>query len=205
MLDMSLPALLLASALLPSEGVVSGWLPEAAAGRFWVMGDRFRAEASDRGLEVRPGSKFTMVRFPGARLRWRTEGSESTIVSRAGSASWVSRTDLRAVRAYPGIDIVLRSGRGSVKAEFEAAPNADLSRIRYCFSGARPRAGPTAKTLIIDDDWREEGLRAWQTTADGERRLVEARYIVRGECVRYNYRRRVDRPLRRRAHDKFPS
>jgi len=183
MVDMSLPALLLASALLPSEGVVSGWLPEAAAGRFWVMGDRFRAEASERGLEVRRGSKLTMVQFPGARLRWQTEGAESTIVSRAGSASWVSRTDLRAVHAYPGIDVVLRSGRGSVKAEFEAAPNADLRHIRYCFSGVRPRAGPTAKTLIIDDDWREEGLRAWQTAADGERRPVEARYVVRGECV----------------------
>lgn len=185
MLGTSIQTLLLTSALLPTNGIVTGWLPEAVQGRFWVVGSRFRAEASERGLEVRRGAAASMVRFPGARLQWREDGGNSVLVSRPGAGSWVSRSDLRASSAYPGIDIVLRSGRGSIKVEYEAAPGADTRRIRYCFPGARPRADSSGESLLIDDEWREEALRAWQTDSSGRQIPVSARYVVRGNCVSF--------------------
>lgn len=185
MVDLALPALLFASAFSPSGGMVTGWLPEAAPGQYWIAGSRFRAEASARGLEVRRGAKSNMVQFPHMRLRWRPEGDQPTVVTRAGAASWVSHAGLRAANAAPGVDVVLRSGPSSIKVEFEAAAGAIVSDIRYCFAGALPRAGPGGTELWIDESWREEGLRAWQTDEDGNRRPVSARYIVKGSCVSF--------------------
>lgn len=89
---------------------------------------------------------------------------------------------------YPGVDMRVYLQNDRPRYDLEVAPNADASRIRIDFKGAKALSVKSDGTLVIPSKLgpvEQQGLYAYQIV-DGQKRAVEARFkLLNGTSVRY--------------------
>lgn len=84
---------------------------------------------------------------------------------------------------YRGVDLVYYGNGGELEYDFKVAPGADTAAIGIRYEGAKKLSVDTAGDLVIATtvgELRQRRPVAYQQDA-GERRLVAARYVLRGD------------------------
>jgi uncharacterized protein (TIGR03437 family) len=89
---------------------------------------------------------------------------------------------------YPGIDLVFHVTDGSVEYDFEAAPGADVRRIRLRVSGARRMQINAEGDLELEGNGTRIVHRspAVYQEIDGRRRKVAAKLVLHGDELRFS-------------------
>jgi hypothetical protein len=148
-------------------------------------------ERGDEGLALRLG-------FLGANQAPEIEGQNA----RAGTVNYLVGSDASQWRTeiptfgevvyrdlWPGVDMVFRGAKGTLKYEFVARPGADPSRIQLAYRGADGLALSSAGQLLIDTPFgtlRDEKPRTFQTI-DGHRVPVESRFALGEKAGTYGF------------------
>jgi uncharacterized protein (TIGR03437 family) len=86
---------------------------------------------------------------------------------------------------YQGTDLVFRGSEGTFEYDFLIAPNADPSRIRMRFDGARKLAVNAAGDLLVDGWLTERRPRVYQESAQGAREIGGRFRIHRDRTVSF--------------------
>jgi hypothetical protein len=148
-------------------------------------------ERGDKGLALRLG-------FVGANPAPEIEGESA----RAGTVNYLVGSDASEWRTkiprfgevvyrdlWPGIDMVFRGAKGTLKYEFVVAPGADPSRIGLTYRGADRLVVGSAGVLLIDTPFgtlRDEKPRSFQSI-DGRRVPVESRFALGERAGSYGF------------------
>jgi hypothetical protein len=125
----------------------------------WVGGKKVAPEAED------PQEGKSNYLIGADQSKWKTE------------VPHFGRVRYRAV--YPGIDLVFYGKQSRLEYDFLVAPNADASKIRLQFDGAKRLSLDNGDLLIktAETDLRQLRPVAYQETAQG-RRYVSAEYVI---------------------------
>jgi hypothetical protein len=148
-------------------------------------------ERRDVGLALRLG-------FLGANPAPEIEGQSA----RAGNVNYLVGSDGSEWRTgiptfgevvyrdlWPGVDMIFRGAKGTLKYEFVLAPGADPSRIGLAYRGADGLALSSAGQLLIDTPFgtlRDAKPRTFQTI-DGRRVPVESRFALGERAGTYGF------------------
>src|SRR5258708_30938597 len=124
--------------------LATGFLPRHELGQFWAMANGYRASFDASGIHLVRAGRHADIRFPGADLRWVAGGAQLAQVTFLGETarSFTGREFLRAEQIYPGVDLLVTLQAGHLKSEFQLAAGVAPALARYCYSGAKPVAGP---------------------------------------------------------------
>lgn len=156
--------------------------PEAAAGA--LRGRRRLADvAPARAVAVRMsfvGHSASVQAQPGSRLDGHMnflKGDPATHRSRVPSHASVLYSGM-----YPGIDVRLRDGGGSLQYDLLVAPGADLSQVQIRVAGARALRLEPDGALMLDTDLgcvAQAQPVAWMVAPDGTRRPLSCQFVLR--------------------------
>ena len=99
------------------------------------------------------------------------------------------RTDVPNFRAvvygniYPGIDLKYYGNGTQMEYDFVVSPGTDLSQIQVRYDGARSVQVDSIGRLVVTTDWGEvvEQQPVVYQLADGQRRSIDGRYVLRGD------------------------
>ena len=161
----------------PGTGRVDATPPDGAPSavvRMRLAGAARNVAPKIEGLERLPGhSNYFLGKEP---AQWRTQ------------APHFGKVKYSAV--YPGIDLVYYGNPQQLEYDFVLAPGADPGLIQVAFEGARQVRVAANGDLILSltgGELVQQAPRIYQDI-DGERRLVEGRYVLRsaeGEAVAF--------------------
>jgi hypothetical protein len=168
-----------------------GQAPKAV--RYVSRGPGHSVEVFDDGLSLAaPGGAAAQLRFVGARSGGTFEAREpapghANYLVGAIASRWIGSVpryrQLRYAGLYAGIDLVYYSRGGEMEFDLVVRPGADPSRIRLHVGGAVAPALAANGDLLLDG--AQGALRLHRPVLyqniDGQRRTLEARYVLRGE------------------------
>ena len=190
------------AAPLTAERVAVPLAFEPNAGRFRGGADYV---ANDSGAKLAVGPTGSRVAVAGGALTTRLVGAtapraraEDRLPTRV---NWYASSDrsrwrtglptfgrVRYGGVYPGVDLVYHGRRGALEYDFVVAPGADPSRIAMRLAGARSLRLAENGDLVArvgSGAIRQMRPVAYQRIA-GERRPVEARFVLAGNQVRFS-------------------
>ena len=90
---------------------------------------------------------------------------------------------VRAASVYPGIDMIYYGNQRALEYDFVVAPRADARVIRIRFDGVGALRIDAAGNLVLvtpSGEMVEKKPLIYQQTADGGRRAIDGRYVLRG-------------------------
>lgn len=178
----------------PNRGQAPGATDYVARGQGYVLSLR-----PSRTELVSPGSRIATV-LVGAKgpTRGEAEAPLPGVVHYLlgpDTSTWLAdvptyaRVRYRGV--YPGIDVVYYGNQGRLEYDFIVAPGADPRQIRLRYQGARAIHVDPAGDLLLETaagSIRQHRPSIYQE-ADGVRREVAGRYVLRGSVVRFELAR----------------
>jgi hypothetical protein len=156
-----------------------------------LSGERFRFSVRTSGGRRVP----VEMRLAGSRSGARAETLQRlpgrvNYLNGASPADWTRAVPrFRTVRygaVYPGVDLIFTGRSGELEYDFVVAPGADPARIRLAFRHGDVAIHDGSLTLHVNGKLIRHLPPVAYQLIEGERRAVEARYVVRGRHIGFS-------------------